>query len=125
MAREEFARHDIATKQGLSLTTDERIQLGLENPDAPHALKLRIADKVTNSRIRYAMSQLLNENLDNMNKWIREVAAQSPKAALELMIELAQFTTPKLKAIAVQVDDRSANPQNMSISELEKLVSEQ
>jgi hypothetical protein len=107
------------------MSSEEAIRYGLEQPGAPHTPKLTRIDKVTNARIRYAVSELVAMNLDNVNVWLGQVAAQSPKAAIELMIELMQFTTPKLKTIAVQVTDDTQNPKSMTIDQLQKLIAEQ
>jgi hypothetical protein len=121
-ALQEFGTGALVSRDGTQLSREERIKLGLEIPGDPRAFGLRKIDGITASRLRYALSELVALNIDNINVWIQQVAAQSPKAAIELMLELAQFSLPKLKAIAVQVDDRSANPRQMSVADLQKII---
>lgn len=52
-------------------------------------------NKVTNAT-REAFNELIENNLSNLSIWITEVAAEDPKAALDVICKLAEYTTPKL-----------------------------
>jgi hypothetical protein len=52
-------------------------------------------NKVTNAT-REAFNELIENNLSNLSKWIKQVAAEDPKAALDVICKLAEYTTPKL-----------------------------
>lgn len=90
-------------------------------------------DKVTRSRIRYGVSELVNGNIDNVNKWLNLIAEgnvertipANPKAAIELFIELLQFSVPKMKSISVDVKDKSGDMKKYSMSDLQTIVAEQ
>jgi hypothetical protein len=125
MNANEFARHAQPLSDGTGLTTEQRLQLSLITPDAPGALTQRQAGQITANRIRSAMAELAHVNIDNVHEWLRQVAAQSPAKAVELFIELAQFSLPKLKAVAVDVRSSDGSVKSLSVSELEKIVSEQ
>jgi hypothetical protein len=132
----------------MALSPADRIALGLDEPgEQQHAsefsgaatagamparpapnlrLLLKEGDRATTPKIRTMLNELIAGNVDNANYWLQQVAAGSPKIALELYIELAQFSLPKLKAVAVQIDDKSDNPRRLSFEELQRtLVSDQ
>lgn len=122
MAEEFGAGALVANRGATQLSTEDRIRLGLAEPGNPKAFGVRKIDGITAGRLRYAMSELIAMNIDNIDTWIKQVAAQSPKAAIELMLQLAEFSLPRLKAIAIQVDDRSANPRAMSVADLQRVI---
>jgi len=54
-----------------------------------------VANKST-QQIRDAYHKLLEDNLDNMSKWLADVAGDDPKQALDLMLKLSEYMIPKL-----------------------------
>lgn len=120
MSASQFGANALSNSE-FQMSTEDRMLLGLDQPEHPAAMSLTKIDKVTNSRIRYALAELLALNVENMNVWIRQVAAQNPARAIELMLELAQFTTPKLKAIAMDVRTPD-DPSKMSLADLARTI---
>jgi hypothetical protein len=53
----------------------------------------------TSNKIREAFQKLIEDNLDNMTTWLTEVAADDPKAALDIVTKLGEYTTPKLARV--------------------------
>jgi len=53
----------------------------------------------TSNKIREAFQKLIEDNLENMTTWLTEVAADDPKAALDIMTKLGEYTTPKLARV--------------------------
>ena len=53
----------------------------------------------TSNKIREAFQKLIEDNLDNMTIWLMQVAADDPKAALDIMAKLGEYTTPKLARV--------------------------
>ena len=47
-------------------------------------------------QIREAYQLLTEQNLDNMSVWLAQVASDSPKDALDLMLKLSEYIIPKL-----------------------------
>ena len=122
----EFTRDTIADpKTGNYLTQAERMALALIGDTSPRALKLARAGNLTKARIRYAFAELADMNVDNVHRWLSEVAAQSPAKAVELFMELAQFTIPKLKAMSIDVRSTDGSVKTLSYADLERVVSEQ
>lgn len=48
------------------------------------------------SKTREAFNKLIEDNLDNMSIWLAEVAAEDPKAALDVIAKLSEYIVPKL-----------------------------
>ena len=57
-----------------------------------------VGNKATN-KIREAFQVLMESNIDRMSAWLEEVAEKDPKAALDLFIRMAEYTTPKLARV--------------------------
>lgn len=119
-----YGQHALVADE-FQLTTEDRIRLGLEQPNHPHALSQGKIGKVAVNRIRYALGELAALNIDNVNEWLQQVARDSPSRAIELFIQLAEFSVPKLKAVAVDVRSSDGSVKTVSTAELHKIVSEQ
>ena len=47
-------------------------------------------------RMRNAFAMLLEDNLDNMNGWLHQVAAEDPGQALKLLLDISKRFIPTL-----------------------------
>ena len=56
---------------------------------------------VTTKATREAFQLLVDRNFDSLEKWIQTVAADDPHKAFGMVMDLASFCVPKLKAIEV------------------------
>lgn len=132
-----FARHAKVNEDGTGLTTEQRMQLALITPEHPDAMKQGQVRAVSQNRIRSAMAELAHGNIENVNQWIQNVATGSydsegkcvvrpdPATAVSLFMQLAEFSLPKLKAVAIDVRSSDGSVKTLSRSDLEKIVSEQ
>lgn len=57
--------------------------------------KKGVPNKVT-QEFRKTVQDLLDDNKDNVSRWLTEVAADSPAKALDLLSKLAEYASPKL-----------------------------
>jgi hypothetical protein len=118
--------NEFAALATAELTPDERLAMMLRGDTSPSALTPIEAGRITKERIRYAFSELAALNVDNVHRWLSDVAQQSPAKAIELFMELAQFSLPKLKAMQVDVTSSDGSVRHLSYSELEaRVISEQ
>jgi len=135
----------------MALSPSERVELGLDEPErvaagasefayaagqllpANHAppnrernlrLVLKEGEKTTAPKIRLLVNELLAGNLENADWALKQLFAANPKAGLELYIELSKFSLPQLKAVAVEVNDRSENPRAMTYGDLQRLLTQ-
>lgn len=135
-----FAKYGHA--DGNVTLSQEEVMLGslMGNlPDVVKPMPTATIDKVTRSRIRYGVSELVNGNIDNVQRWLQEIgngikdpndetkflAMPRPRDAIELFIELLQFSVPKMKSISVDVKDKSGNMKQYSMTDLQTIVAEQ
>jgi hypothetical protein len=76
--------------------------------------------------LRLSISALLEGNVDNVQRWLYEVAKTDPAEAVELFLRLLEFITPKLRAAAVGLEMHDTTHRRplheMSIAELEAMV---
>lgn len=126
----------------MALTPQQRIDLGLDDPPPPQDaeflpantlmaapepytpnVKLALkAGAATAPKIRGMVNELLAGNMQNADRALQQLFTLSPKEALKIYLELAQFTLPTLKAVAVAVDDRSEKPTNLTFAQLQALI---
>lgn len=52
-------------------------------------------------QIKEAFGLLLEGNLENLSNWLAEVAADDPKAALDIMMRMSERFVPKLRATEI------------------------
>ena len=52
-------------------------------------------------QIKEAFGLLLENNLDNLSQWLEQVAAEDPKAALDIMMKMSERFVPKLSQQAL------------------------
>ena len=93
-------------------------------------------DNVSRARIRRAFAELAQGNIEQVEAWLHQVAAgvfdsegkmlraPNPAQAIELFTELAKFTIPQVKAVAVDITDKGGT-RRYSMAELQSIVSEQ
>lgn len=108
-------------------------------PDEVRAPSTQVIDKISKAKIRFGVSELVQLNVDNVQRWLQEIGdgikdprdptkyicTPRPRDAIELFIELLQFSVPKMKAIAVSMDDGQGNLQKLSFSDLQSIVASQ
>jgi len=58
--------------------------------------------------VREAFQELIENNTENLSRWLSETAKSDPKAAIEIIIKLAEFVIPKYS----RVDDISIKANN-------------
>jgi hypothetical protein len=52
--------------------------------------------------IRTAYKELIEGNLKNLNRWIKEIGKENPFRAAQLIIKLSDFVLPKLQSVEFQ-----------------------
>lgn len=55
--------------------------------------------------IREAYQKLTEDNLDNMSRWVSQVASEDPAKALDIMIKLSEYIIPKLARTELSGND--------------------
>jgi hypothetical protein len=112
-------------KVGISISTQQRLDLALTEPTHKLALTQGQAKKVTQNRIRSAMAELAHGKIDKVNRWLDEVSEKEPARAIELFMQLAEFSLPKLKAVSIDLKSSDGNVKNYTVAQLEAMVNGQ
>ena len=60
-------------------------------------------NKVT-QQIRDRFQDIANDNLDNVQRWLDEIAVDNPEKALDLFLKLSEYVLPKLARTEVIAD---------------------
>ena len=59
------------------------------------------------TQIKEAFGMLLEGNLDNLSTWLAQVAAEDPKAALDIMMRMSERFVPKLRQTDITSDGQN------------------
>jgi hypothetical protein len=109
------------------LTVQER----LERVGLPEGYTARQAQAITKARMAFALAELVDRNVDNLHIWINNVAEKDPAAAVRLVMELTEYTMPRLKAAQIigtadlTPDSGKRDLTRLTIAELQTIVAEQ
>lgn len=57
-------------------------------------------------KLREAFTELLEDNMGNVQELFDKVAEKNPQKALELLLKLSEFALPKLRAIEVNNESK-------------------
>lgn len=72
----------------------------------PNGRKKGVPNKVTRD-IRESFKNLVENNLDNMTKWLERVALNEPEKALKIVADLSEYILPKLQRTELTGKDGS------------------
>jgi len=61
----------------------------------PNGRKKGVPNKATRD-IKETYRQLIEKNLDNLTKWIEQIAAKDPEKAIRILADLSEYVVPKL-----------------------------
>lgn len=132
-----FGKNALINEDGTGLTTEQRLSLALLDPENPSALKQGVVRSITQNRIRSAMAELAHGQIDKVAGWIQQTAEgvknsdgayltrPDPAKAVELFLAAAEYSLPKLKAVAIDVRNDKGDVKSYSLKDLDSIVSEQ
>jgi hypothetical protein len=60
-----------------------------------------------NKQIKEAFGMLLENNLDNLSTWLANIAADDPKAAMDIVLRMSERFVPKLRQTDITTDGQS------------------
>ncbi len=93
----------------------------------PEALSEKQLQRVSTGRVRYALSQLAQKNVEDVQSWLDAIAiVDGPKAALEMYLKMIEYCVPKLSRTEVKVEDGAGNVAvaQLSIADLQDMIRE-
>lgn len=66
--------------------------------------RVKGGENAVNREFRDTIRMLLEDNAENVSKWLQEVSESNPARALDLLVRLAEFAAPKLTRTEVVGD---------------------
>lgn len=89
--------------------SDEEIAEARKN-SLPEALSEKALQRVSTGRVRYALSQLAQNNVEKVQEWLDAIElVDGPKAAMEIYLKMIEYSVPKLSRTEVKVEDSAGN----------------
>lgn len=101
------------------LPREEHIEASLKTPNAPGALKIGTINNVSKARMRHAFAQVLALEVPHIQDALRELQRENPKVYLEKVMELAEFSLPKLKSVEIDVSANAESARSLSLADLQ------
>jgi hypothetical protein len=81
----------------MALTSEKASELGKKS------FRKGVPNKTT-VEIREAFQMLIEDNLDNLNIWLEQLADKNPEKAIDVIIKLSEFVVPKLNRSQIDFD---------------------
>lgn len=107
-----------------AMSGEERLRQSVSSPGSRGTVSIPRANNVSLARIRYNLQAFSHDTYEEAVAAWREVAKNNPARALELWIELAQFSLPKLKAVAVLQTSNADDPSLKGFADLLRSVTD-
>lgn len=102
----EFGKTAIADAE-FQLPEAQALQHSTERPDHAKARSQLDVQRITANKIRTNFMVLLQQQDENIVSALDDIRKKNPQIYLQLLIEVAQFITPKLKASKIVIDDET------------------
>jgi hypothetical protein len=112
---------DAALDEFAPIARQERINQSLAPTNEPRprgSLTPTQVNNITKARIRAAASNLVYEQMPNVKKALEELLGDNPKVYLETLMAFMEFSTPKLKAMELDVSDNRESAKDMTLDEI-------
>ncbi len=104
------------------LPREEHIEASLAAPNAAGAMTLGKINNVSKARMRHSFAKVLALELPHIQEALRELQKENPKVYLEKVMELAEFSLPKLKSVEIDVSANAESARNMSLADLQNAL---
>ncbi len=91
----------------------------------PEAVSEAALKRISTGRVRYALSQLAQNNVEKVQQWLDAIElVDGPKAAFDSFMKLLEYSIPKLNRTEVKVEDSAGNAviTEMSMEDLQEMV---
>lgn len=91
----------------------------------PVTLNETALQRVSTGRVRFALSQLAQNNVASVQRWLDCIElVDGPKAAMEAFLKMIEYSVPKLSRTEIKVEDSDGNTAvaQLSIEELQQMI---
>jgi len=80
--------------------------------------------KLANERLRVAICELTDANIENVQTWLDKVSTEDPAKAIDFLLRMLEFSVPKLSRVEsqVSVNPGSGNLGDLTVRDLQAMV---
>ena len=80
--------------------------------------------KLANERLRVAICELTDANIESVQMWLDRVATEDPAKALDMILRMLEFSVPKLSRVEsqVSVNPGAGNLGDLTVRDLQEMV---
>ena len=72
----------------------------------------------TTMELQTSFNIIIANNLENLDKWVKEVARKDPAKAMDLILKLSSFILPKARTVEVDIKERKEDLTTLTDEEL-------
>jgi hypothetical protein len=106
------------------LPREAHIEASLAAPNAPGAMTLGKINGISKARMRHSFARVLALEIPHIQEALRELQKENPKVYLEKVMELAEFSLPKLKSVEIDVSANAENARSLSLDDLQRALTD-
>ena len=80
--------------------------------------------KLANERLRVAICELTDANIESVQEWLNKVAKDDPAKALDFVLRMLEFSVPKLSRVEAQITTGgiSGDLGDLTVRDLQEMV---
>lgn len=80
--------------------------------------------KLANERLRVAICELTDANIESVQEWLNKVAKEDPAKALDFVLRMLEFSVPKLSRVEAQITTGgiSGDLGDLTVRDLQEMV---
>ena len=80
--------------------------------------------KLANERLRVAICELTDANIESVQLWLDDVAKLDPAKAIDFLLRMLEFSVPKLSRVEAQISTSGATGDlgDLTVRDLQEMV---
>lgn len=80
--------------------------------------------KLANERLRVAICELTDANIESVQTWLNKVAIEDPAKAIDFLLRMLEFSVPKLSRVEAQITTGgvSGDLGDLTVRDLQEMV---
>ena len=80
--------------------------------------------KLANERLRVAICELTDANIQSVQVWLDDVAGEDPAKAIDFLLRMLEFSVPKLSRVEAQISTGGATGDlgDLTVRDLQEMV---
>jgi len=80
--------------------------------------------KLANERLRVAICELTDANIDSVQIWLDKIATEDPAKAIDFILRMLEFSVPKLSRVesTITTNPGASNLGDLTVRDLQEMV---